>query len=220
VVESLGKIWLLTIENAGRLFLEQLRHAFDAGKLRFFGALERLNDAHAFAEYLAPAAQAEWVVYAKRPFGGPAQVLNYLGRYTHRVAISNNRLLNLDNGNVTFLWKDYKHEAAKRTMTLEASEFIRRFLLHVLPTGFQRLRSYGFLGNRYRDTKLALCRRLLNIPTPTAKASDPDQDYRDLYQRLTGTSLHDCPICGRGHMLCIDTFPVASLPRAPPSDSS
>jgi hypothetical protein len=160
------------------------------------------------------------VVYAKRPFGGPAQVLNYLGRYTHRVAISNNRLLNLDNGNVTFLWKDYKHEAAKRTMTLEASEFIRRFLLHVLPTGFQRLRSYGFLGNRYRDTKLALCRRLLGMSMPTDKTSDPKQDYRDLYEQLTGTSLHDCPVCGRGHMLCIETFPVASLPRAPPSDSS
>jgi len=203
-----------------RLFLEQLRHAFGTGKLRFFGALDRLNDAHAFAEYLAPAAQAEWVVYAKRPFGGPAQVLNYLGRYTHRVAISNNRLLSLDNANVTFLWKDYKHDAAKRSMVLDASEFIRRFLLHVLPPGFQHLRSYGFLGNRYRDTKLALCRRLLGMPTSTAKASDPNQDYRDRYQQLTGKSLRDCPNCGRGHMLCIETFTAASLPRAPPSDSS
>jgi len=203
-----------------RLFLEQLRQAFAAGKLRFFGALDRLNDAHAFAEYLAPATQAEWVVYAKRPFGGPAQVLNYLGRYTHRVAISNNRLLSLDNANVTFLWKDYKHDAVKRTMVLDASEFIRRFLLHVLPPGFQHLRSYGFLGNRYRDTKLALCRRLLGMPTSTAKASDPNQDYRDRYQQLTGKSLRDCPNCGRGHMLCIETFTAASLPRAPPSDSS
>ena len=203
-----------------RLFLEQLRHAFSAGKLRFFGALEPLHDAHAFAEYLAPAAQAEWVVYAKRPFGGPAQVLNYLGRYTHRVAISNNRLLSLDNGYVTFLWKDYRHGAAKRPMTLEAPEFIRRFLLHVLPGGFQHLRSYGFLGNRYRDTKLALCRRLLGVAAPAADASKPIQDYRDLYERLTGTSLHDCPVCGRGHMLCIETFPAASLPRAPPPESS
>jgi len=203
-----------------RLFLEQLRQAFTAGKLRFFGALERLHDAHAFAEYLAPAAQAEWVVYAKRPFGGSAQVLNYLGRYTHRVAISNNRLLSLANGHVTFLWKDYKHGAAKRTMTLEAPEFIRRFLLHVLPAGFQHLRSYGFLGNRYRDTKLALCRRLLGEPMRLAEVSKPSHDYRDLYERLTGTSLHDCPICGRGHMLCIETFPAASLPRAPPPDSS
>ena len=203
-----------------RLFLEQLRHAFAAGKLRFFGALEQLHDAHAFAEYLAPAAQAEWVVYAKRPFGGPAQVLNYLGRYTHRVAISNNRLLSLDNARVTFLWKDYQHGAAKRPMTLEAPEFIRRFLLHVLPAGFQHLRSYGFLGNRYRDTKLALCRRLLGAPKRSAEASTPSQDYRDLYERLTGKSLRDCPVCGRGHMLCIETFFAASLPRAPPPDSS
>ena len=203
-----------------RLFLEQLHHTFATGKLRFFGALEQLNDAHAFARYLAPAAQAEWVVYAKRPFGGPAQVLNYLGRYTHRVAISNNRLLSIDNANVTFLWKDYKHDAAKRPMTLVASEFIRRFLLHVLPAGFQHLRSYGFLGNRFRDTKLAVCRRLLGMSTPTDKIPDPKQDYRDLYERLTGKSLHDCPVCGRGHMLCIEIFPVASLPRAPPSDSS
>ena len=203
-----------------RLFLEQLRQAFTAGKLRFFGALESLHDAHAFAEYLAPAAQAEWVVYAKRPFGGPAQVLNYLGRYTHRVAISNNRLLSLDNGHVTFLWKDYKHGAAKRPMTLAAPEFIRRFLLHVLPAGFQHLRSYGFLGNRYRDTKLALCRRLLGGPMRSAEVSKPTQDYRDLYERLTGISLHDCPVCGRGHMLCIETFPAASSPRTPPPNSS
>ena len=203
-----------------RLFLEQLRHAFTAGKLHFFGALEPLHDARAFAAYLAPAAQAEWVVYAKRPFGGPAQVLNYLGRYTHRVAISNNRLLSLDNTHVTFLWKDYKHGAAQHPMRLATPEFIRRFLLHVLPAGFQHLRSYGFLGNRYRDTKLALCRRLLGEPTRSAELSKPTQDYRDLYERLTGISLHDCPVCGRGHMLCIETFSAVSLPRTPPPDSS
>jgi hypothetical protein len=203
-----------------RLFLQRLRQAFAAGELRFFGALEPLHDAHAFAEYLAPAAQAEWVVYAKRPFGGPAQVLNYLGRYTHRVAISNNRLLSVDNGNVTFLWKDYKHGAAKRPMTLAAPEFMRRFLLHVLPAGFQHIRSYGFLGNRYRESNLALCRQLLGMSTPTAEVADPPSDYRDLYERLTGKSLRDCPVCGRGHMLCIETFPAASLPRPPPLDSS
>src|SRR5205814_6914240 len=125
-------------------FLFYLKQAFDQGKLNFFGDLKPLADPQAFGHFLRRNREIEWVVYAKRPFGGPAQVLDYLGRYTHRIAISNNRLLNLDNGNVTFLWKDYKHEAAKRTMTLEASEFIRRFLLHVLPTGFQRLRSYGF----------------------------------------------------------------------------
>ena len=122
------------------------------------GQLEPLRDAHAFAAYLAPAAQAEWVVYAKPPFGGAQHVLDYLARYTHRVAISNNRLLSFSDGRVTFLWKDYQHGAAKKTMTLDADEFIRRFLLHVPPAGFQHIRHYGFLANRYRETKLAHCR--------------------------------------------------------------
>jgi hypothetical protein len=108
--------------------------------------------------YLAPVRHVEWVVYAKRPFGGPKQVLAYLGRYTHRVAISNNRLLNIDHGKVTFRWKDYRDHSQQKTMTLEAEEFIRRFLLHVLPGGFQRIRHYGFLAHHYRQTKLALVR--------------------------------------------------------------
>lgn len=203
-----------------RLFLEQLRKAFGAGQLRFFSQLEHLSDAQAFARYMAPAAQAEWVVYAKPPFGGPSQVLHYLGRYTHRVAISNNRLLAMHDGKVTFAWKDYKHDAAKGSMTLEAGEFIRRFLLHVLPGGFQHIRSYGFLGNRYRKAKLALCRRLLGSPVPESKKETDKEDYRDLYQRLTGHSLQDCPRCGRGHMACIATFAAGSLPRAPPTGGS
>ena len=105
-------------------------------------------------------------------------------------------------------------------MTLEADEFIRRFLLHILPAGFQHIRHYGFLGNHYRDTKLALCRRLLGAPMRSAEVSTPSQDYRDLYERLTGNSLCDCPVCGRGHMLCIETFAVGSLPRAPPPQSA
>ena len=108
------------------------------------------------------------MVYAKRPFGGPEQVLNYLGRYTHRVAISNNRLLDIDHGQVSFHWKDYRDGDRQKTMTLEADEFIRRFLLHVLPDGFQRIRHYGFLGHRYRQAKLALCRQLLGVVLPLA----------------------------------------------------
>ena len=146
-----------------RLFLEQLHRAFRAGALRFYAQLEPLRDAGAFAAYLAPAAQAEWVVYAKPPFGGAHHVLDYLARYTHRVAISNNRLLRFNDGRVTFLWKDYQHGAAKKTMTLAADEFIRRFLLHVPPEGFQHIRHYGFLANRYRETKLARCRQLLQL---------------------------------------------------------
>jgi hypothetical protein len=201
-----------------RLFLEQLHQAFHASQLRLRGQLEPLREANAFRAYLAPAAQAEWVVYAKPPFGGPRQVLNYLGRYTHRVAISNNRLLTMDGNRVTFAWKDYKHEAAQRTMNLDADEFIRRFLLHVLPNGLQHIRHYGFLANRHRQTKLVLCRRLLDAPAPPAPESSTKQDYRDLYLALSGKSLRDCPLCGKGHMVRIETLPIISLvhARSPP----
>ena len=156
----------------------------------------------------------------KTAFGGPAQVLNYLGCYTHRVAISNHRLLSMADGKVTFRWKDYTHARAKGTMTLAADEFIRRFLLHVLPRGFQHIRHYGFLGNRYRATKLALCRKLIGGPRPTAVVAHPAEDFRDRYQRLTGMSLRDCPICGHGHMVGIETIPVGSHARVPAPDTS
>jgi len=202
-----------------RLFLESLQTAFDQGKLNFFSSLERLRDPHVFADYLAPLARAQWVVYAKPPFGGPKQVLDYLGRYTHRVAISNNRLLNLDQGQVTFRWKDYRHHDQPKTMTLEADEFIRRFLLHVLPEGFQRIRHYGFLSHRSRQARLALCRRLLGLaPTPAAVATPQDKlDYRDQYEKLTGQSLRDCPVCHQGRMVVIAVLPT--FQRAPPLQS-
>ncbi|UIF88511.1 IS91 family transposase [Cupriavidus sp. UYPR2.512] len=199
-----------------RLFLEQLRRAFNSGALHFYGPLEPLSEARAFAAWLAPTAQAEWIVYAKPPFGGARQVLDYLGRYTHRVAICNHRLQRFDGDAVTFQWKDYKHGAASKAMTLAADEFIRRFLLHVLPDGFKHIRSYGLLANRHRAAKLATCRRLLGVVAPTQETSGVMDDYRDRYQRLTGTSLRDCPVCGRGHMVCIDTFLPGALPRAPP----
>jgi hypothetical protein len=199
-----------------RLFLEYLQTAFDQGKLQFFSSLERLRDPNAFANYLAPLRQTEWVVYAKPPFGGPEQVLNYLGRYTHRVAISNNRLLAIDNGKITFHWRDYRHDRRQKIMTLEADEFIRRFLLHVLPDGFQRIRHYGFLSPRSRQAKLALCRQLLGAAlTLAAVAPRQDKpDYRDLYEKLTGKSLRDCPICHRGQMVVIVVLPASD--RAPP----
>ncbi|MGA8146807.1 MAG: IS91 family transposase [Gallionellaceae bacterium] len=203
-----------------RLFLAQLQDAFDAGRLHFFNALEVLGNPAAFARYLAPVQNVEWNVYAKPPFGGPRQVLEYLGRYTHRVAISNNRLTGFADGKVSFRWKDYRHESRKKVMCLDAGEFIRRFLLHVLPTGFQRIRHYGFLANRYRVAKLARCRELLAQPAPVAKLPDAPLDYRDRYQQLTGKSLRDCPKCGCGHMICIETFPPGSLPRGPPGDRS
>src|SRR5438132_1393164 len=152
-----------------RLFLQHLQQAFDDDELQFFNALAALHDRVAFAKYLAPAAHAEWVVYAKAPFGGPQQVLDYLGRYTHRVAISNNRLVDFSDGKVTFAWKDYRHDSRHKVMRLDAQEFVRRFLLHVLPAGFQRIRHYGLLANRYRETKLDHCRQLLAAPAPVVE---------------------------------------------------
>jgi len=194
-----------------RLFLESLERAFDSGNLQFFAALEPLRDRVALAQHLARAKASEWVVYAKRPFAGPQQVLDYVGRYTHRVAISNNRLLDIENDQVRFQWKDYRNGDQVKTMTLSADEFIRRFLLHVLPTRFQRIRYYGLLGNRYRQEKLDQCRRLLGMQTPDQHTeSPPGQDYRDRYEDLTGCSLRQCPQCQRGRMVL-----VAILPKSP-----
>ena len=197
-----------------RLFLEHLQETFDQGKLHFFSALERLREPRAFARYLAPLRRSKWVVYSKPPFGGPEQVLNYLGRYTHRVAISNNRLLNIEQGKVTFRWKDYRHHDRQKVMTLEADEFIRRFLLHVLPHGFQRIRHYGFLAHRYRQARLALCRQLLGVVLTLAGIVPPQDkpDYRDVYEKLTGQSLRDCPVCHRGQMVVIAFLPACDRP--------
>jgi hypothetical protein len=197
-----------------RLFLEQLQAAFAGGRLHFAGGLAPLQDSTAFAQALAPLRQMEWVVYAKPPFGGPAQVLEYLGRYTHRVAISNNRLLSLDAGQVRFRWKDYRLHERQKTMTLDAAEFIRRFLLHVLPTGFHRIRHYGFLGNRHRAAKLALCRHLLGMLLPVFPAPPGPRDYRDVYETLTGISLRVCPVCQHGQMVWV--APLSPANRAPP----
>ena len=199
-----------------RLFLEQLQAAFDAGQLHFFNALEALQSPDAFARYLAPVRKVDWVVYAKPPFGGPQQVLEYLGRYTHRVAIANQRLIDCVDGKVRFHWKDYRHDSRQKVMCLDVDEFIRRFLLHVLPSGFQRIRHYGLLANCCRAVKLARCRQLLDAPAPAVKLPDAALDYRDRYERLTGKSLRDCPKCGQGHMICIETFLPVTLPRGPP----
>ena len=196
-----------------RLFLERLQQAFRSGRLQFRHTLAPLNDPDAFARYLQPLRQAEWVVYAKRPFAGPQQVLDYLGRYTHRVAISNHRLLAVDNRQVRFRWRDYRHHRQLKTMTLSAEEFIRRFLLHVLPKDFHRIRYFGFLACRHRQQKLALCRRLLDMPPP-----EPALDYHDLFEQLTGASLLQCPACRRGRLFVVGRFEPGEPP--PPQDSS
>jgi hypothetical protein len=186
-----------------RLFLTRLKAAHQAGRLRFSGDLERLAAPKAFAFLLAPLRRAEWVVYAKRPFAGPSQVLAYLSRYTHRVAISNSRLLALDNGRVSFAWKDYACGGAPKRMTLDVHEFIRRFLLHVLPGGFQRIRHYGFLANGHRKAKVALIRRLLHAAPKAAaiaaiKAEPPSEGAQ--------AKAPVCPCCG-GAMVVIEILP-------------
>lgn len=191
-----------------RLFVENLRAAFAAGRLAFFGTLAQLADARSFARCLAELRRVEWVVYTKRPFADPAQMLAYLGRYTHRVAIANSRLVALAGGRVSFRWRDYRHRSKNKVMTLAVDEFIRRFLLHALPDGFHRIRHYGFLANRRRADKLALCRSLL---AGTAATSPGESQER---QRLADPVPDVCPGCG-GRM-----EPIGPFPRSPPAHAS
>jgi hypothetical protein len=192
-----------------RRFLEALTAAHDAGELQFFGEHTELADPASFRRWLAPLRSTEWVVYAKRPLAGPKQVLAYLSRYTHRVAISNSRLTAFDGRDVTFRWKDYraKGRTKYKTMTLAAGEFIRRFLLHVLPTGFHRIRHYGLLANAGRKDNLALARALLNVPAPTPEA-DPPPDSPPAPTFV-------CRHCG-APMIVIEMLPRLRHIRAPP----
>jgi Putative transposase/Transposase zinc-binding domain len=188
-----------------RLFLEQLEAAYAAGQLQFFGQLEGLRHAPAFAAYLAPLHKCEWVVYAKPPFGGPQHVLEYLGRYTHRVAISNRRLLALEDGQVSFAWKDYQdQQQPQKVMTVSAEEFIRRFLQHSLPPGFQRIRYYGFLANCHRAEKLVLCRQLL--ATPCSELLPQPAACRNFQAVLIASNPRLCPKCGVGILISIQTL--------------
>jgi hypothetical protein len=195
-----------------RLFLDKLVAAHDAGRLRFFGDHAHLADAHAFVAYLAPLRKIEWVVYAKRPFAGPEAVLAYLSRYTHRVAIANSRLIALDEAGVTFKWKDYRAKGRDRqkVMTLAAHEFIRRFLIHVLPAGFHRIRHYGLFANGGRAENLDRARTLLQAPQPKDEP-EPVTDGDDRADTLS----YPCPCCG-GAMAVIERFEPGHAPRAPP----
>ena len=189
-----------------RLFLEKLAAVHQ--QLAFFGQHAPLANAQAFAAYLAPLRKIEWVVYSKRPFGGPEAVLAYLSRYTHRVAISNSRLIALDRNGVTFRWKDYRVEGRDRykAMTLATDEFIRRFLIHVLPNGFHRIRHYGLFASSNRVENIARARELLDVPAPQTEPADA----------LDGSDPHSCPHCG-GRMIIIETFARGSMPRHRPT---
>jgi len=196
------------------LFLTYLKKAFREGKLRFHGETASLSGPAAFAALCSRAKRIKWVVFVKPPFGGPEQVLKYLARYTHRVAISNSRILSVADGKVTFLWKDYADGNKTKTMTLDAVEFIRRFLLHILPAGFVRIRQFGFLANRARREKLALCRTLLNAPIPPSNTT-----LADVRDRKTDEKR--CPVCKTGHMILIRLSWRERLAGLPPRlDSS
>lgn len=202
-VRVLGKLFR-------RLFLTRLLQLHDAGRLAFFGPLAALTDRRTFLQHLAPARKARWVVYAKPPFAGPQAVLAYLARYTHRVAISNRRLIAFDASGVTFRYKDYRRADPERqqVMTLSSDEFIRRFLLHVLPRGFHRIRHYGLLAGSARKDNLDHARRLLAAPATGAAEPDDDDDIRQ-----------PCPCCG-SRMIVIEAFARWQQPRAPPAPAA
>jgi hypothetical protein len=190
--------------------MDKLRAAYRAGMLQFFGKHARLIEPRAFAAYLAPLWNTKWVVYCKRPFGGPKEVLRYLARYTHRVAISNRRLIACDQKGVTFKWKDYRLEGPERyqVMTLATHEFIRRFLIHVLPAGFHRIRYYGLLASGQRAENIARARELLMppiIPVDAIKAANTNADQPQ-------TPEHRCPCCG-GRMVIIERFERGATPH-------
>jgi hypothetical protein len=190
-------------------FVAGLRNAFHQGELQFHGHLLPLAQPRAFAAWLRVLYRHDWVVYSKRPFGGPEHVLRYLGAYTHRVAISNSRLVALSEGNVTFRWRDSAHGNKKRLMTLAVEEFLRRFLLHLLPPGFVRIRNFGFLANRNRATLLPLCLQLLggSEKLTVSSPSSPTDQTRSLW---------NCPVCG-GTMHVIERLSAAQLLlRSPP----
>jgi hypothetical protein len=208
--------FLLPVRVLGKLFrhlfLTRLIALFDAGKLTVFGDLARLADRRAFLRYLALVRNKRWVVYAKPPFAGPEAVLAYLARYTHRVAIANQRLLAFGAAGVTFRYKDYRRDGADRqqVMTLAADEFIRRFLLHLLPRGFHRIRHYGLLCASARIANLARARELLAVAPPPDDVELAEQPF---------DNRPPCPCCG-GHMIIIEVFARCGQPRAPPQEPS
>jgi len=196
-------------------FIDFLKQAFASGKLAFHGRLKSLGDEAAFEQLLNKAVRHDWVVYAKRPFSSPACVLKYLARYTHRVAISNRRLVELRDGRVSFRYKDYSDEKQSKVLPLSSSEFIRRFLMHTLPSGFVRIRYYGFLANRYRNERLQKCRRLLGVTSGTTSTIQESQTPAENFD--PPPSPKTCPACGRQSLAIIDVVsPTRPHPPRPP----
>lgn len=223
------KHYFLPVRVLSRVFRNKfcrlLKRAFPRGELQFFGELESLANVEAFQRFLATVAGREWVVYAKRPFSDATCVLKYLARYTHRVAIANARLVAYREGRVTFRYKDYAHQSSQRTMTLPAAEFIRRFLMHVLPDGFMRIRHYGYLANRHRRQRLAACRALLGVERPATKDGSMEGPLANPAEPAGETAAAPvCPTCKKGRMRLIETLERrprrGGRPCAPPSPST
>ena len=190
-------------------YLQKLKKAFVDGKLIFPGNTQTYGRPRRFEKLIQSLFQTTWIVYAKRPFAGPQQVLEYLGRYTHRVAISNNRIVSMENGKVTFTYKDRKCNHEVKNMTLDVHEFIRRFLLHVLPEGFMKIRYFGFLANTNKKTCIPLLRNLID---PTAQCPESvAETLQEMMLRLTGIDISLCPQCGKGKMVYMGPLPKRFL---------
>ncbi len=213
-----GKAFFLPVRILSRVFrgkfIAGLKQAYRKGQLRLFGRLEPLRNRREFEQLFNRAVRTDWVVYAKRPFGGTQQVLKYLSPYTHRVAISNQRLLRLEDGKVTFGYRDYADGQQAKTLTLDGTEFLRRFLLHVLPRGFVRIRHYGLLANRDRTARLNQCRQLLGVPTPEETSDQKSPGDRDTAEPDVDQTL-PCPNCETGRLIIIELVPATrhSVPR-------
>ena len=193
-------------------FLDLIKRSFEQNKLLFVGPIKPLADAETLAVLLKGWRKKPWVVYAKKPFGSPAHVIDYLGRYTHRVGLSNNRICSVHNGKVTFAYRDRKNQDRRKLMTLDAEEFIRRFLLHVIPKGFMRVRHYGFLANLSKQC-LSKCRQLIGLTPPPSQ--HPQRSTDELRLALTGIDIHRCPLCHKGTLVW-----ASKLAASPPWDSS
>ncbi len=186
-------------------YLQKLKKAYQQNKIIFPGKTEELGVPQAFEEMTQKLAEIEWIAYAKRPFAGPEQVLEYLGRYTHRIAISNNRVLEIDNGRVVFSYRDRKNNNEKKTMNLDADEFIRRFLLHVLPKGFMKIRYFGFLSNMKKKGCIQIIRKLLECKAELVEQGK--ETAQEIMQRVTGIDITCCPKCQKGKMIKINELP-------------
>ena len=185
-------------------FLYYLKKSYDKGELRFEGKIQYVRDVTEFKKLMNELYSKKWITYCKQPFGGPEQVINYLGRYTHRVAISNHRIKSIEGGNVMFNYKDYRDCNKTKEMTLEAGEFMRRFLLHVLPDNFYKIRYYGILSSRNKKTKLTQCRQILGVKESNVEETGASKNWKEILYELTGVNIDQCPECKKGRMIPIE----------------